>query len=491
MFAEDRAWKSEDVTFLSALARHTAQALERARLFERAEEARRDAEQAVTSKEQSLALLDTLLASAPVGFAFVDRELRYRRVNPVLAMLGGAPRDEHFGRTVREVLPPAMADQIEPILRGVLASGEAVVDLPISGETPTAPGELRHFRANYYPVRLVDPSGSGEPFIVGVGIVVIDVTAQKRASDAVALLAEASAILSSSLDYERTLSELARVAVPRLGDWCAVDVIERGESRLVAVAHTDPSKIDLALELRRRYPPLPDQPGSVFDVARSAALAAGRRRSTTRCWWPRARDAEHLRLARQLGPRSVIVVPLVAAGRGFGALTLVAAESGRRYGPADLAVAEELAQPRRAGGRERAPLRRRAGRRARARGVPVDRRARAQDPAHRAQAAARRPGALRPARGRDRQAGGAASRLEGTLRQIERLEKLVEPAARRLAHRRRAPDAGPRGGRPGRAGRARWAPASPTRPRARLDAARSRPPAGDRPLGPRCASSRW
>jgi signal transduction histidine kinase/PAS domain-containing protein len=337
-FAEERVWKNEDVVFLTAIARHAAQAFERARLFELANTARREAEQAVTVKDQSLALLNTLFASAPVGLAFLDRDLQFLRINEVLAAMNGRSPADHIGRTLRDVLP-LLADEIEPKLRGVFATSKPIAGHEVRGETPAAPGESHTFLASYYPVRPEQDPTSG---VVGVGVVVTDVTAQKRSSEMMSLLAGAGAILSAQLDYDRALNDLAQLVVPSLGDWCAVEVIERGEARLVAVAHSDPAKVEIAREVRRRYPPLPRDPTSVFEVARhrrsqliaeidDARLAA------------RARDDEHLRLSRILAPRSAIVVPLVAGGRGFGMLTLVASESGRRYGPADLAIVEELA----------------------------------------------------------------------------------------------------------------------------------------------------
>jgi PAS domain S-box-containing protein len=335
-FIEERVWKDEDVALLTALARHTAQALERARLFERAEEARRDAEQAVNMRDQSLALLDTLLASAPIGLGYLDRELRYRRINNVLAAMNGLDRDAHLGRTVREVLPD-LADRLEPVLQSVLDGGRPVIDFEVSGVTAAAPGERRHFRASYYPVR-----PPGDSTIVGVGAVVIDVTAQRRSVETVALLAEAGSILSSSLDHERALADLTRMMVPRLGDWCVVEIIEHGEARAVALAHGDPQRLELLRELRRRYPPRPSDPNGAFEVARDrrARLIPDIGLDMLAAW---AQDADQLQLCRAVGMRSAIVVPLVAAGRGFGALTLVSSESGRRYGPETLAVVEELA----------------------------------------------------------------------------------------------------------------------------------------------------
>ena len=160
-------------------------------------------------------------------------------------------------------------------------------------------------------------------------------------------LAEASLVLSHSLDVGATLQRLAELAVPALADWCAVATGAPGEALTnIAVAHHDPARLRWALELQTRYPPDPDAPHGPPHVIRTGrselledipdeVLEAG------------ARDAEHLRLIRELGLRSAMVVPLVARGRTLGAMTFISSEPGRRYDAEDLALAEELG--RRAG----------------------------------------------------------------------------------------------------------------------------------------------
>lgn len=171
-----------------------------------------------------------------------------------------------------------------------------------------------------------------------------DIDEHKRVEQAHRFLLEASAVLSGSLDFEVTLASIARLSVPHVADWCSVHLLEGDELRHVAVAHVDPSRVAYARELARRYPAEMSDTNGVAQVIRSgvaelvpeiddAMLVAG------------ARDAEHLHVARELGLRSYMCVPLHSRERGsLGAITLVASESGRRFGPADLAVAEELAR---------------------------------------------------------------------------------------------------------------------------------------------------
>jgi PAS domain S-box-containing protein len=121
-------------------------------------------------RERVLAKLESLLAASPVGIAFLDRDLRYLRINDALAAWNGRPAAEHIGRTVAEVLPDA-APAFEPMLRNIIATGTPVLDVEV-----TSPVGDRSLLANFFPVR----SPSGE--IVGVGGVVTDVTDARRAA---------------------------------------------------------------------------------------------------------------------------------------------------------------------------------------------------------------------------------------------------------------------------------------------------------------------
>ncbi len=177
---------------------------------------------------------------------------------------------------------------------------------------------------------------------VGTVLVFRDVSQRRIEERRRLFIARAAAELASSLDYEKTLATVARMAVPAVGDWCAVDMVEGGALRRLAVAHVDPEKIALVYELERRYPQDPSSAGGVYEVLRTgkpvfapeipeAALASA------------ARDAEHLRLIRALELRSFIAVPLVTDARTFGVLTLAMAESGRAHAQEDLDFATALA----------------------------------------------------------------------------------------------------------------------------------------------------
>jgi len=168
-----------------------------------------------------------------------------------------------------------------------------------------------------------------------------DIHESREAEERVRFLAEATRVLSSSLDYETTLSELARLAVDALADYALVDIVgDDGRARRAAVAHRDPAMRPVAERLRE-FPP---------DLSKSSGVAVALRtgkpavvpdaseeflRSFTR-------GEAHLALLRGLGLRSFVTVPLDARGRTFGALTFASVGAPRDYTREDVAFAEEL-----------------------------------------------------------------------------------------------------------------------------------------------------
>ncbi len=128
--------------------------------------------------QRSLAMVDTLLATSPVGIAFLDRELRYQRVNKTLADINHLPVEAHLGRTVRQVVPPLVAAVVEPVLRQVLATGEPSGNFEFSTPPELALRQERTWLCSYYPVR----TQAGE--LLGVGAIVLDITSHKQAEQA-------------------------------------------------------------------------------------------------------------------------------------------------------------------------------------------------------------------------------------------------------------------------------------------------------------------
>jgi PAS domain S-box-containing protein len=181
---------------------------------------------------------------------------------------------------------------------------------------------------------------SGAPLAINI---IEDVTDAKEAELRQRFLAEAGQLLASSLDYEQTLERVARMIVPRLADWCGIDMIdESGDVNQVAVAHVDPAKVELAHSMRQRYPP---------DMTATTGLPAIIRGGPAELY-PEipdellvevAQDEEHLRIVREVGLRSAMAVPMRIGAETLGVITFASAESGRIFDEDDLLFAQDLA----------------------------------------------------------------------------------------------------------------------------------------------------
>jgi signal transduction histidine kinase/ActR/RegA family two-component response regulator len=152
-----------------------------------------------------------------------------------------------------------------------------------------------------------------------------------------------SALLGSSLDHERALPRLVRLAVPAFGDLCAIDLLQDdGALHRVACAHVDTTKEALVYEVRARHGFNSTAAHGVPAVVRTRrpVLVARVAEADLRA---AAQNSEQLDIFRQLGPKSWIITPLVAHARVLGAMTLAITESTRRYGPVDLSFAMVIA----------------------------------------------------------------------------------------------------------------------------------------------------
>jgi PAS domain S-box-containing protein len=325
-----------------AMAESTAQLQEQATELEhQVDEAQRLGEELEESNRE-LSRLNAQLAAVVEaitdGFVALDAALRFTYVNTRAADMWRMPASALLGRTPAEVWPTLDMDSsmVLTLLRRVRDSRQ-------TDSTETLSPTL----GTWIEIRAYPASGGG------VVAFFRDVAERRRAHELDALLAEASELLASSTDYDETLANVARAAVPRLGDWSAVDLLDDPAAaawppvvRRVAMVHDDPAGLALATEFMAKYPQQWDGASGMAAVIRDGTplfvpdvtdemLAAG------------ARDPEHLRLLRALAFRSVIIVPIAARGQVLGALTLCMTGSRRRYTAADLALAEDLG--RRAG----------------------------------------------------------------------------------------------------------------------------------------------
>jgi PAS domain S-box-containing protein len=303
-------------------------------------------------RDESLALLDTIFESAPVGLALHGPDTAFVRVNRELAKFNGLPPEEHVGRTMSELVPD-VDPRVEQAVRTVMQTGEPITGVEISGETPGRPGVTQTWMCGWYPVRR---GADGE--LVGVGAVVTEITdraalleseriARERAERAerqTAYLAEVGEILASSLDWEENLARVVRVSVRAKSEWCTANLLQRdGTVRRLAGAHRDPAREELIGELERRFPLSVDDPigeGSVLRSGRPELL----REIDDDVLRTAGRDADHIALLRRLGLHTRMVVPIVVRGRMMGTLTFARGEGGRPYTLEDLRIVMEVAR---------------------------------------------------------------------------------------------------------------------------------------------------
>ncbi|MGH9511093.1 MAG: CHASE3 domain-containing protein [Terriglobales bacterium] len=158
---------------------------------------------------QSREALNAFFSSSTVGFAILDRDLRYRRINEVLATMSGMAPSDFVGRSVAEILG-GRALNAESAFHQVISSGNPIFDREISGEMPGKPGEVRHWLVNYFPIR----SENGQ--VNEIGVISVDVTARRNAESAIRRL---SGRLLNLQDQERR--RIARELHDSLGQYLA------------------------------------------------------------------------------------------------------------------------------------------------------------------------------------------------------------------------------------------------------------------------------
>jgi PAS domain S-box-containing protein len=184
----------------------------------------------------------------------------------------------------------------------------------------------------------------GEGQVTMVVSLIQDITETKWVERYQNFLAQVGETLSTSLDYNATLNKVAELAIDQLADWCTINVLdEENTLQLIAIAHTDQEMIALAQDLQNRYPPDLQAATGVARVIRTGKAEFYPHVSVT-ALKEVAHDDEHLQMLKKLGINSVIILPLKVRERTLGALSLIWAESGRKYNNTDVIMAKELAR---------------------------------------------------------------------------------------------------------------------------------------------------
>ena len=227
------------------------------------------------------------------------------------------------------LLPEISAQRLRPLVRHA-----AERETPLRMECLLEPGG-----------RCLEIRGTFDPQVGEVVLLVDEITARKRSESHLAFVAEASSLFASSLDYPTTLASLARLAVPRLADYCLIfERVESGRVRLVARAHADPGFEPHLERLGQIYQELDAAPESAIGrVFGSGEPVLVDQPSATAAAGAGAHHPELLELYARLAPRSVVIVPLAARDQMLGIASLAYSTSPSRYSPENLPLVQELA----------------------------------------------------------------------------------------------------------------------------------------------------
>lgn len=276
-----------------------------------------------------------LFHSVPVGIAYIDSERVFQLCNQAAASFLGRGVEQIIGCHLHDAVPnnPTAWELIDH----ALTSAEAP---PVQQISMTFSDRLADGPSDFLIAFLHDTSPEG--VVRGIYVTAQEVTELVRTQEALAFLTEASTRLADSIDYDATLRTAVELAVPRLADFCMIDIVADDAGHVIARA-VDPERERLLYEVRQHYPfdPRESAPWTTLvrehgpiiapeaDAGQIAALA---------------RDDGHADYLRRIAARSTLFIPLMAGDELAGILSLGIAESGRRFGPSEQRLAEELAR---------------------------------------------------------------------------------------------------------------------------------------------------
>jgi diguanylate cyclase (GGDEF)-like protein/PAS domain S-box-containing protein len=303
------------------------------------------------------------------GYVSVNRDITYRKLvdetNAKLAAIVSSSQDAIIGKTLDGIITSwnlgaesTYGYKAEEVLGkhiSVLSPDHNADDTQFILDKVRAGASLEHYETtrrtkdgrNIIVSVTVSPIKNSQGIVTGVSAVARDITESKLTVQTQEFMSQASALLASSLDYQTTLGRVAKLAVPKFGDWCSIELLsDDGEIQTVAVEHIDPEKIKLANEFRTKYPTDKNAPGGVHTVIKTG-ISQMVPIVTEEMIRPTAKDQEHFEMIMKLQINSIMIVPLTARSKTLGAITFVWAEAKKIYNEKDLAFAEELG--RRAG----------------------------------------------------------------------------------------------------------------------------------------------
>lgn len=281
-------------------------------------------EQANSARE-TLALLDMLVTTAPIGVAFLDCDLRFVRINRLLAGMNGLSISDHIGRTLQEVVPN-LANVAEPIFRHVLATGEPIINLELSGETAAHPGVQHYWQESFYPVYAADGQ------ILGIGVIARDITERKQAeAEHARLLAQAQQAQATAEAAAARMARLqaitAMLSQAITPQQVAAVMIEQGVAASGARAGSLSLLKEDQLEVLHAdgYPPEMLEPWQRFPLSSPVPLAESVRTGTAIWLESQAARAERYPQLAATSPghdQAWAAIPLFVEGQAVGTLGL-------------------------------------------------------------------------------------------------------------------------------------------------------------------------
>jgi PAS domain S-box-containing protein len=326
--ADEGVFGETEENVAEALAGHATVAVGNSRLYESLERDRA----ALRNEERRYR---SLVLATPTRQTIVIADAAGSRVqaSPSWQEITGQTAEEMVGRGWLDVVHPGHRERVAKAWNAAMNGGAVYEDRYLLRQVD---GSYRWFADKTVPVH--DEEGRIQEWI-GTAT---DIHEQQVAQEGLSFLARANELFASSLDYRETLRNITFLAVPRIADWCAVDMAPepgQNERSRIAVAHADPAKIALAEQFTQKFPPDPET-DAIYRVMRTGASELVPFVSD-QMLEQAARGEEHLRMIRELGIMSIMIVPLRSRGAVVGTITFVASD--RRFSQNDLTQAEELA----------------------------------------------------------------------------------------------------------------------------------------------------
>ncbi len=258
--------------------------------------------------------------------------------NPAAEKLYGFSVNEAIGQHITLLFPPSRNKEYQKIMDKI--SNEEKID---NFETVRVTKEGKYINVSLSISPIKNQSGK----IIGASTIASDSTGIIKNMLAKDLLIKAGKVLASSLDYEKTLKNVAKLSVPKIADWCSIDILDQNNQiKRLTVAHVNPEKVKWAKELQKKYPIATNEKTGVPEVIRTGRTEFYPE-ITEELLLNADLDEEQIKLIKKVGMNSVIIAPLTSRGETFGAISFVASTRGKYFGEVDRDLAEELA--RRAG----------------------------------------------------------------------------------------------------------------------------------------------